>query len=461
MTLNGKTKPRRRKHATRAGSAGSPKPTSHSRTSSHSSQTGNVDSEAEESETEPRSKRIAQAIANVDLTELKKLARTGAGLQTIRNRRRAWPLLLNFRSLTESLWEEGRENEDEDEEAAHPDESQVALDVVRTSLPKSTEYRKDEAATKKRQEQLGTVVCSVLRKYRWLGYYQGFHELALTFLCVFGSERPATEAAKMVALFFVRDAMSSNLDNVLVQLRLLYVVLRVVSPEVHALLSELDVPPFFAISWVLTWFAHDIDSFDDICRIYDFLIVSPPLQVVYMAAALIKRNEAAVLGCDRDFAIVHTTLSQLPRTVDGSGGNQWRHIIADSYCLERDYPATKLQHMGTCHLPKLSVVNSFEATWRRLDPAQPRPFVGLVPILNGCHPLVSEPEPAAGARAADGSNRRTGANRMAKVIDLTNTAQKARDLALQHRWPLLIATVASATMAMYAWMLVQQFQMPP
>ncbi|KAJ2504867.1 hypothetical protein GGI11_007205, partial [Coemansia sp. RSA 2049] len=156
MTLNGKTKPRRRKHATRAGSAGSPKPTSHSRTSSHSSQTGNVDSEAEESETEPRSKRIAQAIANVDLTELKKLARTGAGLQTIRNRRRAWPLLLNFRSLTESLWEEGRENEDEDEEAAHPDESQVALDVVRTSLPKSTEYRKDEAATKKRQEQLGT-----------------------------------------------------------------------------------------------------------------------------------------------------------------------------------------------------------------------------------------------------------------------------------------------------------------
>ncbi|KAJ2858911.1 GTPase-activating protein gyp8 [Coemansia erecta] len=405
------------------------------------------DEESSGSAAEPRAKRIAQAIASIDLTELKQLARTGNGLQTMRNRRRAWPLLLNFRSLTE-------EEEEEEEEAAHPDEPQVALDIVRTSLPKSTEYRKDEAATKKRQEQLGKVVGAVLRKYPWLGYYQGFHELVLTFLCVFGSVRPATEAAKMVALFFVRDAMSSNLDNVLVQLQLLYVLLREISPDVHALLAELDVPPFFAISWVLTWFAHDIDGFDDMCRIYDFLIVSPPLQVVYMAAALVKRNERAILACERDFAIVHTTLAQLPRTV-----GKWRHVIADSYFLERDYPATRLQHMGSCHLPKLSAVNSFEATWRRLDPAQPRRFVGLVPILHGCHPLVSE---AATASAKGGiANGRAAVNRMARVIDLTSTAQKARDLALQHRWPILFATVASATMVMYAWLLVQQFQMHP
>ncbi|KAJ2570828.1 GTPase-activating protein gyp8 [Coemansia sp. RSA 1813] len=410
--------------------------------------------ESSGSAAEPRAKRIAQAIASVDLTELKQLARTGGGLQTMRNRRRAWPLLLNFRSLTEP------EPSDEEKpgESAHPDEPQVALDIVRTSLPKSTEYRKDEAATKKRQEQLGNVVCAVLRKYPWLGYYQGFHELALTFLCVFGSERPAAEASKMVALFFVRDAMSSNLDNVLVQLQLLYVLLRTVSPDVHALLAELDVPPFFAISWVLTWFAHDIDGFEDICRIYDFLIVSPPLQIVYMAAALVKRNEHAILACDRDFAIVHTTLAQLPQTV---GDGEWRHIIADSYCLERDYPATKLQHMGNSHLPKLSAVNSFEATWRRLDPAQPRAFVGLVPILNGCHPLVSESASAASGSSGGGSNGRAVVNRMARVIDLTSTAQKARDLALQHRWPILFATVASATMVMYAWLLVQQFQMHP
>ncbi|KAJ2553631.1 GTPase-activating protein gyp8 [Coemansia sp. RSA 1933] len=461
MTLAEKPRPRRRKNATATAAESKPTITTHSRSRSSGSRESESDAESSESDTETRSKRIAQAIASVDLTELKQLARTGGGLQTMRNRRRAWPLLLNFRSLTEPAAERSdveKETEETGEAAAHPDEPQVALDIVRTSLPRSTEYRKDEAATLKRQEQLGKVVGGVLRKYRWLGYYQGFHELALTFLCVFGSERPATEAAKMVALFFVRDAMSSNLDNVLVQLQLLYVLLRAISPDVHALLAELDVPPFFAISWVLTWFAHDVDGLDTMSRIYDFLVVSPPLQVVYMAAALVKRSEGAILRCERDFAVVHTTLAQLPRAVDRRG---WRHVIADSFSLERDYPPSKLQHMGACHLPRLSAVNSFEATWRRLDPAQPRAFVGLVPVVNGCHPLVSE-SAAASARARGGAGSgRAAVNRMARVIDLTSTAQKARDLALQHRWPILFATVASATMVMYAWLLVQQFQMHP
>ncbi|KAI9503736.1 GTPase-activating protein gyp8 [Coemansia spiralis] len=441
MSLNEKTRPRRRKHIAGYSASSSPHSRDSSRnSSSRDSRAGSSDSRSKL----PRAKRISQAVSNLDLNALKQLARTGDGLQSIRLRRRAWPLLLNFRSLFDAR----------DRDVAHSDEKQVELDIVRTNLPKSTEYRKDEAATKKRQEQLGVVVRTVLRSYPWLGYYQGFHELSLVFLCVFGSERPATEASKMVALFFVRDAMSSNLDNVLLQLQLLYALLKAVSPEIYAMLTELDVPPFFAISWVLTWFAHDLDDFQDICRIFDFLIVSPPLQIVYMAAALIKHNEKEILGCERDFAIVHTTLAKLPQTV-----NKWKHIINDSFYLEYDYPATKLQHMANCHLPKLSAINSYEATWKRLDPAQPREFISLVPILNNCHPLVSAP--TSNAAGKKGTSGRIVENRMARVIDLTSTAQKARDLALQHRWPILFATVASATMVMYAWLLVQQFQLHP
>ncbi|KAJ1989200.1 GTPase-activating protein gyp8, partial [Coemansia thaxteri] len=150
--------------------------------------------------------------------------------------------LLTNQSLTESG----------DRTTAHADEGQLELDIPRTSLPQSLEYERGEAATKRRRAQLGVVVRSVLRSYPWLSYYQGFHELSLTFLSVFGSERPAIEAAKMTALFFVRDAMASNLDHVLQQLQLMYVLLKAVSPEIHAILVELEVPPFFAISWVLT-----------------------------------------------------------------------------------------------------------------------------------------------------------------------------------------------------------------
>ncbi|KAJ2793917.1 GTPase-activating protein gyp8, partial [Coemansia helicoidea] len=264
-----------------------------------------------------RAQRIARAVAEHDLTALKQLARTGDGLLTTQLRRQAWPLLLNFRSLADAG----------DRGAAHRDEDQVALDVRRTRLPDAPEIRRDVRA--RRLAELSQVVSGVLRSYPWLSYYQGFHELAMTFLCVFGSPRPAVEAAKMAALFFVRDAMGSSLDHVMQQLDLLYVLLEAACPRVHALLAALDVPPFFAISWVLTWFAHDVESFADVCRLFDHLIVSPPLQVVHVAAALIRLREAEVLACERDFAAVHTALAALPATTA-----DWLPVIDGACALQ-------------------------------------------------------------------------------------------------------------------------------
>lgn len=275
-----------------------------------------------------------------------------------------------------------------------------------------------------------------------MGYYQGFHELCLVFLSVFGSELPAIEASKMVALFMVRDAMSSTLDHVLQQLQLLYTLLGIISPGVHRLLTESEVPPFFAVSWVLTWFAHDLCDFRVICRIYDFLIVSPPLQVVVMAAAIIKHFEQIIMKLeDPDFATLHSELSKLPQRVA-----DWDSVIGHSYRLMLKYPATKLQLIGKCHLHRLSAVNTYQATWTKLDPVRPQLFSKLIAAEKTLHPL-------AGSTTEKGSNNN---NRMAKIMELTGTAQKARDLALQHRWPLMMAAMASATMLMYVWLFVNQ-----
>ncbi|KAJ2368294.1 GTPase-activating protein gyp8 [Coemansia sp. RSA 2610] len=380
-----------------------------------------------------RTARISQAIAGRDLTALKQLARTGGGLETTRQRRRAWPLLLNFRALTDSG----------DRTRAHGEEAQLALDVPRARLPDSPELRRGDAdAQARREQQLTRVVRAVLRAYPWLSYYQGFHELALVLLCVFGSARPAAEGLRMVALFFVRDAMASSLDHVMQQLRLLYVLLGRCAPRVHARLAALDVPPFFAISWVLTWFAHDVHAFADVCRIFDFLIATPPLQVVYVAAALVCHFEADILALEPDFAAVHSALTQLPARVA-----DWTPVLEHAWRLSEDCSPTKLQHLGACHLPRLSAVNTFDATWMRLDPARPLRFNALVPVCDR-HPLADTAE---ASPAAD--------SHMARVIDLTSTAQKARALAAHYRWPLVVATVASATVLVYAWLLMLQLQL--
>ncbi|CDW79148.1 tbc1 domain family member 20 [Stylonychia lemnae] len=52
--------------------------------------------------------------------------------------------------------------------------------------------------------------------------------------------------------------------------------------------------PTFTLSWILTWFSHDIDKFTDVQRIYDACLASHPLYVVYMAVAVILMNKQSI-----------------------------------------------------------------------------------------------------------------------------------------------------------------------
>ena len=55
---------------------------------------------------------------------------------------------------------------------------------------------------------------------------------------------------------------------------------------------SLDEPaletPYFALSWLLTWFAHDVPDLDSIARLFDLFLASHPLMPLYLAAVAIK-----------------------------------------------------------------------------------------------------------------------------------------------------------------------------
>lgn len=57
----------------------------------------------------------------------------------------------------------------------------------------------------------------------------------------------------------MRNSISilSYLDSLQV-LELLYGLLRACDPELAAVLASASLPPFFALSWLITWFAHDV-----------------------------------------------------------------------------------------------------------------------------------------------------------------------------------------------------------
>ena len=67
--------------------------------------------------------------------------------------------------------------------------------------------------------------------------------------------------------------------------------------------------PFFAISWLLTWFAHVVEDWDTIVRIFDSCLASHPLFPIYIAVAV------------RDYDSVGPSLSLSPYSTSFSSKN--------------------------------------------------------------------------------------------------------------------------------------------
>ncbi|KAJ1669545.1 GTPase-activating protein gyp8, partial [Spiromyces aspiralis] len=75
--------------------------------------------------------------------------------------------------------------------------------------------------------------------------------------------------------------MGDSLEPIRLQLAFMYTIIKEEEPEIYMALERLGIPPFFAISWILSWFAHDLSDLQDMGRLYDFLIASNPLAPIY------------------------------------------------------------------------------------------------------------------------------------------------------------------------------------
>ncbi|WAR12306.1 TBC20-like protein, partial [Mya arenaria] len=101
------------------------------------------------------------------------------------------------------------------------------------------------------QDQLVDLIMRVLVRHDELHYYQGYHDICVTFLLVAGEN----------LAFALVDKLSLN----------------------H-LRSE--VGTIFSLSWLITWYGHVLPHLRDIVRCYDFFIACHPLMPIYLAAAI-------------------------------------------------------------------------------------------------------------------------------------------------------------------------------
>lgn len=115
---------------------------------------------------------------------------------------------------------------------------------------------------------------------------QGFHDVVSIFLLVLEEDHLAFALSEAMSLRHLSDYMNRDFDVVSQSMRLVLVLVRAADEELHAFLKRARVEPFFATSWLITWFAHDVKSVDEVARIYDALLASHPMMCFYLCAAV-------------------------------------------------------------------------------------------------------------------------------------------------------------------------------
>lgn len=217
----------------------------------------------------------------------------------------------------------------------------------------------------------------LLKKYGKLSYYQGLHDVASTLIfatckvcTVAGGQRARALYAPLLALsilerqvlLYLRDFLSPDLLPSLLYLRWLGPLVYVQSNSMFALLASLlctrpdsllalpkcvlyqdsggrvspaskkncwrmvltlnsSLLPTFALSWVLTWFSHDLDlfsNFNGIAALWDFFFETGPVAPVYVASVLVANALQRVIELAKsepqtgvDFPMLHTLMVSL------------------------------------------------------------------------------------------------------------------------------------------------------
>lgn len=194
------------------------------------------------------------------------------------------------------------------------------------------------------------MIVQVLRQYPKLSYFQGFHDIVQVFLLVLGAEH-AAEAVAYLALLRIRDFMLPSLSPSLAHLKLVPVIIHAVDPDLYGHLSQTE--PFFALAATLTLYAHDIQEYGDIARLFDFLLGHGAVVSVYFFAIIVlsRRKELFDIPADEP-DMLHSVLSKLPKPLD------LESLISKTIDLFQAHPPEALSGRAWTRISPFSVLKT-------------------------------------------------------------------------------------------------------
>jgi hypothetical protein len=304
----------------------------------------------------------------VDLAQLRALSRHKGGYQSNEARKKAWPKLLglspfdyqesekkstNRQIILDNSFDYRRLVNDD-----HPDKEQVYMDVRRSlwNIEELREWTPKEV--EKQRKIIATQIMAVLSQSDGeLHYFQGFHDVVSVLVLVLGGDQSSSSPAatsfystspssnkikdkdkdsttsellsqqlvyrvvEQVSNVYFRDCARTDFGTITRVISLVLDLVRDQDEELYAFFQEADLPPFFATSWLITWWSHELKDLGEAARVFDVLLASPPYYCLYLCAAYLIVMRDRILQGECDFGLLHNALTR--------GVAQWGFPVED------------------------------------------------------------------------------------------------------------------------------------
>ncbi|GMI08656.1 hypothetical protein TrLO_g12650 [Triparma laevis f. longispina] len=322
--------------------------------------------------------KCLRSSSSVSLWRLRELALTKGGLLDSNLRKLAWPKLLGVRRLDyegiEEDWvnfyglynsEIQRFGEEKGVKSFYTKTSyplsestisQIKRDVTRSlwhfRTSQSGEEKKDTPSNRKKQDQktrkkqtiVGGIILDVLSSNPSLHYYQGFHDIVSIFLITLQNPELTGACLGRVTGRHLGDAMGRDFGGLIEGMMFCVMpLIEVVDKKIAEFIRRSEVEPFFLLSWLITWFSHDIKNLETASRLVDAFISSHQLLPIYVSVALIKSRRDVILNTECEFAMVHGRLSGIPGEV---GEEEWDDILIEAVRVMKRVPPSGLSKIA-------------------------------------------------------------------------------------------------------------------
>lgn len=165
---------------------------------------------------------------------------------------------------------------------------------------------------RKLKRKLAKLIVDLLADRPHLHYYQGFHDVCLTYMTMLGDKNAFTKLSKLIDSHF-STFMQPTMDETKGYLDMLPILIGFQDSDLEQFLEQAEVGTIFALSWVITWFSHVIPSEHDVERIFKFLEREDPHMALYLCAAIVISKRDFLLALEPEMSTVHHYLCQIPR----------------------------------------------------------------------------------------------------------------------------------------------------